>query len=124
MTLQLHYAAAGVGQQYPQIVVNDSASLVAAGGFFDVVPAASITLNRTSDDVSGSLSIRDGGDVDLRASAGSPNHLTNHGFIDVENGILNALGPVTIQGGTEGQIWIEATASSRSGGPAARPPRR
>lgn len=59
--------------------------------------------------------VRGDGTLSLPASAGSPNHLTNHGMIDVESGALEALGPVTIQGGTEGSIDADSDGQIRIG---------
>ncbi len=92
-----------------QIVINDRATLVNAGARFDIPPSAPITINRNpaSPDAFGFLEVKDGGNLYLRAAAADTGHVTNHGGIGVSaNGALIPLGPVVIQGGSEGYIAI------------------
>jgi hypothetical protein len=103
VTMLLDYSFPATGQ----IIINDKATLVSAGAHFDIRPSAPITLNRTSDDVYGFLDVKDSGSLDLRAGTGDTGHVTNHGGIGVSrDGTLLALGPVLIQGGSEGTIDI------------------
>ncbi|MFM2005800.1 MAG: hypothetical protein RLZZ09_1455, partial [Pseudomonadota bacterium] len=105
VTFGLDYSFPATGQ----IIINDRATLVSAGAHFDIRPSAPITLNRTSDDVYGFLDVKDSGSLDLRAGPGDTGHVTNHGGIGVSrDGTLLALGPVLIQGGSEGRIDIES----------------
>ena len=107
VTFQLLYDPTGSGQQQGQIVIDDNATLVNSGALFDIRPNSPITINRTSDAVSGALVATNGGNLYLRASAADPGHVTNHGQIVVEpNSALVALGPVIIQGGDEGLVSI------------------
>jgi hypothetical protein len=107
VTFELSYDPAGSGHQQGQIVINDNATLVNAGALFDIPPSAPITTNRTSDALFGMLYVTDGGSLNLRASTADPGHVANHGQIGVDtDGVLAALGPSIIQGGSEGRIDI------------------
>jgi ribosomal protein S11 len=105
VTFGLDYAFPASGQ----IVINDRASLVNAGAIFDIRPSSPITINRnpSGPDEFGFLQVKDGGSLNLRASSADTGHVTNHGEIGVRtDGALVALGPVVIQGGSEGLIDI------------------
>jgi ribosomal protein S11 len=105
VTFGLDYAFPASGQ----IVINDNAGLVNAGAHFDIRPSSPITINRTSADVYGFLEVKNGGTLDLRAAASDTGHVTNHGGIGVStDGGIVALGPVLIQGGSEGSIDIDS----------------
>jgi hypothetical protein len=105
VTFELVYAFPASGQ----IVINDRATLVNSGAHFIIRPSAPITLNRTSDNVYGFMDVKNGGTLDLMASSTDFGHVTNHGGIGVStDGAILALGPVVIQGGSEGSIDIDS----------------
>lgn len=105
VTFGLYYSFPASGQ----IVINDRATLVNSGAHFIIRPSAPITLNRTSDNVYGFLDVKDGGSLDLMAGGADTGHVTNHGGIGVSrDGTLLALGPLLIQGGSEGIIDIDS----------------
>ena len=107
VTFQLLYDPTGPGQQQGRIVISDNAVLVNSGAMFDIRPDAPITINRTSDAVSGALVAENGGTVYLRASAADTGQVTNHGQIVMgADSALVAIGPVIIQGGSEGLVSI------------------
>ncbi len=105
VTFGLDYGFPATGQ----IVINDQATLVNAGARFDIRPSSPITINRnpSGPDAFGFLQVKDGGNLYLRAASTDTGHVTNHGEIGVNtDGALIALGPVVIQGGSEGLVII------------------
>lgn len=113
VTLGLDYASPASGQ----IVINDRATLVSSGALFDIRPNSPITINRTGNAV-GTLFATNGGSLVLRASAGNPGQVSNHGHIIVEaDSTLQALGPVIIQGGSEGLLYIGDAGTLMIGNP-------
>lgn len=105
VTLGLDYTSPASGG----IVINDNAALVNAGALFEIRPSSPVTINRTSDDVYGFLNVKDGGSLNLRATSADTGHVTNLGGIGVSaDGVLVALGPVLIGGGSEGLINIDS----------------
>lgn len=104
---ELRWSATSAGQQYGQIVINDEASLINDGGFFRINPGALVNINRTSDTVYGTLTVRNGGGIELLGSAGSA-HFTNRGYLraETDSWITVPSGTFTISGGNEGTIDI------------------
>ncbi|MER2604094.1 MAG: Ig domain-containing protein [Candidatus Competibacter phosphatis] len=114
VTFGLDYAFPASGQ----IVINDRATLVNTGALFNIRPSSPITINRTSAAVSGVLMATNGGSLVLNASAADPGQVTNHGYIIVgTDSTLQALGPVIIQGGSEGLLDIGDAGTLMIGNP-------
>lgn len=109
VTFLLDYMAPAAGQQYPPIVIDGAATLYGTKGAHLVIrPGSPITLTRTGVDVFGLLSARDGSTLEIRAATGQTNPIVNHGQISsTSGGAIAILGPVTIQGGSEGIISAE-----------------
>ncbi len=104
---ELRWTAAS-SDHYGQIIINDGASLVNNGGIFKVNPGARIAINRTNDIVFGSLSVKNGGGIELLGASSYFANFINQGEISAaaDGAIAVSAGTYNILGGNQGVISI------------------